>query len=405
MSRIIGGVSAVLLGLCVIVGGIFLAFFDNRYYSETTAVITEVRQGNDGKYVVSIEYTADGVTYTDSYTTPGTGNAVGNEYRVLYDPDDPSDNKDDNSPAGVLMIVLGAVWVSIAIYRTEWRKKMLYTVKNGKTVITAHTFGAELHSIKFEGREYLWQCGDAWKRYAPVLFPFVCSPEGRNYRAGGKEYTMKANHGFARDSEFKFVKKGDNFVEFVLYENEETFAQYPYSFELTVRYTALENGVRVENIVENSDNKDMYFYLGGHPAFNCPLTKGESFEDYDIVYEKNEHITDPAGNVLAENGSTLAVTRALFDNDAIMIDKPNSKAVTLKSRKSGRAVTVKFPQSDCIAVWSPTGDDNAAFVCLEPWTSVPVYADDAYPDIENKPHAIKLGAGETFSYGYEIEVY
>ena len=98
------------------------------------------------------------------------------------------------------------------------------------------------------------------------------------------------------------------------------------------------------------------------------------------------------------------MTRGLFDNDAVIIDKPNSKTVTLKSRKSDRAVTVKFPQSDCIAVWSPTGDDRAGFVCLEPWTSVPVYADDEYPDLENKPHAVSLEKGGAYSYAYEIEV-
>ena len=282
---------------------------------------------------------------------------------------------------------------------------MLYTVKNGNVEISADTFGAELHSVKLEGREYLWQCGEAWKRYAPVLFPFVCSPEGRAYRAEGRDYKMKSNHGFARDIEFEFVKSDDTSVEFVLRSSGETLAQYPYDFALTVRYTATEKGVKVENIVRNTGDKTMYFYLGGHPAFNCPMAEGESFEDYDIVYEKPEHIADPAGNVLADKGDTLAVTRKLFDNDAIMIDKPASKAVTLKSRKSERAVTVRFPQSECIAVWSPAGDDRASFVCLEPWTSVPVYADDEYPDIEKKPHAVSLGAGEEYSYSYGIEVY
>lgn len=53
---------------------------------------------------------------------------------------------------------------------------MLYEIKNDKLSISADTFGAELHSIKLDGKEYLWQCGDAWKRYAPILFPFICSP-------------------------------------------------------------------------------------------------------------------------------------------------------------------------------------------------------------------------------------
>lgn len=69
---------------------------------------------------------------------------------------------------------------------------MLYEIKNDKLSITADTFGAELHSIKLNGKEYLWQCGDAWKRYAPILFPFICSPKDRTYKAGGQEYHMAA---------------------------------------------------------------------------------------------------------------------------------------------------------------------------------------------------------------------
>lgn len=281
---------------------------------------------------------------------------------------------------------------------------MLYTAKNGNIEISADTFGAELHSLTLNGKQYLWQCEEAWQRYAPILFPFVCSPEGRAYRAGGKAYKMKANHGFARDMEFEFVKNDGRVIEFVLRSSAETLSQYPFEFAFTVRYTALENGVKVENIVKNTGEGDMYFYIGGHPAFKCPLNDGESFEDYAIEYEKDEHIVDQAGNVLAENGRVLNVTRGLFDNDAIIIDAPNSQAVTLKSSKSDNSVTVRFEEANCIAVWSSTGDDRAAFVCLEPWTSVPIYADDAYPDIEKKPHAIRLNAGYKYSYEYTIEV-
>lgn len=38
---------------------------------------------------------------------------------------------------------------------------MLYEIKNDKLSVSADTFGAELHSIKLDGKEYLWQCGDA----------------------------------------------------------------------------------------------------------------------------------------------------------------------------------------------------------------------------------------------------
>lgn len=223
---------------------------------------------------------------------------------------------------------------------------MLYEIKNDKLSISADTFGAELHSIKLDGKEYLWQCGDAWKRYAPILFPFICSPKDRTYKAGGQEYHMAANHGFARDSEFTYAGSTKNSVSFLLKDNDVTLAQYPYHFELEVTYSIKGSKVTVTNTVKNTDEKAMYFYLGGHPA---------------------------------------------------------SKAVTLK-KSDGGFVKLSFPHSDCIAVWTSTGNPDAQFICLEPWTSVPVYEDDAFEDIENKPHAIKLAPEAVYTYSYTVEV-
>lgn len=281
---------------------------------------------------------------------------------------------------------------------------MIYELTNEKMKISADTFGAELHSLSMNGLEYLWQCGDAWKRYAPVLFPFICSPENRTYRADGREYRMKANHGFSRDMEFELLEKTDTSVAFVLASNEETLAQYPYKFRFIVKYTLLENGVKVEHFVENADNKTMYFYIGGHPAFNCPLEDGEKFTDYFVEYEKDEYVKRNNGDVVVDNAKILNITRELFDFDSLVLPSPDSKKISLKSRKSAHSVTVEFPQSECITVWSPTGDNNAAFVCLEPWTSVPTYFDDSESDIEKKPHAISLGAGRKYSYAYTIIV-
>lgn len=132
---------------------------------------------------------------------------------------------------------------------------MLYEIKNDKLSISADTFGAELHSIKLDGKEYLWQCGDAWKRYAPILFPFICSPKDRTYKAGGQEYHMAANHGFARDSEFAFSGSTKNSLSFILKDNDVTLAQYPYHFELEVTYSIKGSKVTVTNTVKNTDEK------------------------------------------------------------------------------------------------------------------------------------------------------
>lgn len=285
---------------------------------------------------------------------------------------------------------------------------MLYTVKNDVISISADEFGAELHSIKKGETEYLWQCGDSWKRYAPILFPFVCNTKSKKYFAGGTEYTMPTNHGFARDNEFSLVEVNENSISFELTNTPETMEVYPYKFSLLVKYTIEENKVIVENTVINADDKSMYFYLGSHPAFNCPMEEGLDFSDYKIVYEKPETIiqklSDGSEKTIIENENFYNITRELFDNDVILKDKPNSESITLCSDKSDKKVTVNFPNSDCIAVWSPAKDNNAKFVCLEAWTSVPVYFDDKYPHIETKPHAIKLASGSCYNYSYEIVV-
>ena len=284
---------------------------------------------------------------------------------------------------------------------------MLYTIKNGNFEISADTFGAELHSVKYFGKEYLWQCGDSWKRYAPVLFPFVCSPKDKAYKAGGKDYKMKANHGFARDSEFALLEKDEKSVSFVLEQNETTLEQYPYDFKFIVKYSIENNVLRVENFVENTDSKDIYFYVGAHPAFKCPLNDGEKFYDYYVEYEHSENQTKQIGgkkNVFDESGRILKITRGLFDEDAIILDNPKSKSISLKSKNNENSVTVNFPVSTSVAVWSPTGDDKAEFVCLEPWSSVPVYCDDEFEDIEKKPHAISLKPGEKYTYFYTVEI-
>ena len=67
---------------------------------------------------------------------------------------------------------------------------------------TVSNHGAELQSIRFEGREYLWQGDPAyWGRRAPILFPIVGKVAGDLLRVDGQSYPMK-QHGFARDAEF-----------------------------------------------------------------------------------------------------------------------------------------------------------------------------------------------------------
>lgn len=217
---------------------------------------------------------------------------------------------------------------------------------------------------------------------------------------------MKANHGFARDLEFEFLRKTDSELAFVLTDSVETLEQYPYHFRLEIIYRLLDDGVEIAHIVENTGDTPMYFYLGGHPAFQCPIAGEGTFSDYYVEYEEKECLHHQNGMEVEGviDGRILPMSRALFDYDSIILDTPNSHVISLKSDKSEHSVTLEYPESNCITVWSSTGDDRAAFVCLEPWTSVPTDFDNDEPELSHKPHAIKLDIGNSFRYFYKIRL-
>lgn len=288
---------------------------------------------------------------------------------------------------------------------------MQVTISSEKTTAVIDSFGAELHSLKdASGTEYLWQADPAvWKRHAPVLFPFICNTDSKKYIYDGQTYSL-ANHGFARDSEFEPVFSDNGSAEFLLKSSAETLKLYPFEFELRIRYGLAGNKLTVSYTVKNSDQKDMYFFIGGHPAFNVPMD-GEVFDDYFVEYEKPETVIQEFKGktaVIADNTAKVPLSHELFANDVFMKNAPNSSWIALVSEKSGRKIKLDYDPKGCIAVWSSYFEDKATteqakFVCLEPWSSVPVYCDKE-EDITKMSHAIKLAPEKEYIFEYSIEV-
>lgn len=284
---------------------------------------------------------------------------------------------------------------------------MKYTIKSDELTAVIDSSGAELHSLKDkEGNEYIWTADDVWKRHAPLLFPFVCNTKSKKYTVDGKEYAL-SNHGFARDTGFSLLSENRSSVTLRINSDENTKAVYPFDFELSVTYTIKDNSIRTSMLITNTGSSDMPFFAGGHPGFLCPFSadKDSTFDDYDVIYEKPETVVQEleGGNVIvADNDAAVPVTRELFRNDVFLKDKPLSSSVSLVSRKSGRAVTVSYDNSGCIAVWSPY-DDRGTFVCLEPWTSAPVYCCET-EELTEMPHAKHISPGESFVFEFDITI-
>lgn len=259
--------------------------------------------------------------------------------------------------------------------------------------------GAELTSIKVDGVEKLHDGKKDWNRHAPVLFPIVGQIKNGETVIEGKICKM-GQHGFARDMEFG--KIGEHCYK--LTYNEATLEKYPYKFELTISYNVQGTSVETKYQVQNVDNKNIYFGLGGHPAFVCDYSNAviefEKQEDKLEIYQlENGLVKDkPEEREKFTDGSKIVLKEDSFDDDAIIMKGLKSNKITLKENDK-KVLTFDFTDFPILAIWSKKG---ANFLCIEPWfnTADTVSSIGKYTD---KEEIISLEPGKTFEVKFKVE--
>lgn len=281
--------------------------------------------------------------------------------------------------------------------------------------MTIDDHGAELVSIydKEKDREVIWQ-GDPrfWGRHAPVLFPNVGKHYGNHYRIGDKEYASK-QHGFARDTDFTCIDSTLDSVTHQIRSTEETKEVYPFDFVLRIRHILKGRTLTVSWKVANNSDTDMYFAIGGHPAFRVPVLPDTRRSDYRLTFDGQESLTylllDPeSGTAKAEEKATLKLENGtcqiedhMFDHDALVFDNQITRAgIQLPDGTPYLELRcVGFPN---FGIWSASQD--APFVCLEPWMG---RCDDCgfTGDLSEKPFINHLKMDEMFETAYTIEIF
>ncbi len=285
----------------------------------------------------------------------------------------------------------------------------MHTLKNDRLKITVAERGAELKSITgvSDGAEYLHNGDPKWWKYtAPVLFPFVGKHVNNKYRVDGKEYELP-QHGFARTSEFKCIREAADEVAFRLSWNDETLKVYPYKFQLDIAYILRDNQVEVMWTVENLGDSDMYFSIGAHPALKCPIVDGENFDNcylkFNVAENSSRILLAPTGNLSHDrvptiDGTELALNYELFKGDALVFDDLKSDEISIHSRKSSKAVTIRAKGFPYMGIWTPA-QGGAPLLCIEPWLGHADYV-DFNGDISEKEGIQKITAGESFDAGF-----
>lgn len=287
---------------------------------------------------------------------------------------------------------------------------MNHTISNDCLQVRIQSKGAELSSIqsKKTGIEYIWQADPTiWASHAPVLFPIIGLLKENSCTINGSSFQIP-KHGFVRHNEnLKVIAKTSTSISLQLEFSIQTLKMYPYKFKFVISFELKDNQLVVSHLVQNNDSDNIFFSLGAHPGFNCPLHKGANYSDYYLEFEHSENeetvLISDKGLVTNEtrpilNGHKLKLRPDLFDDDALIFRNLASRKVSLKSAQYDEVVTVEYQDFPYLGIWAKP---NAPFVCIEPWLGIADH-EDSDGDFLKKEGLLTLPKGEIFRAKYAI---
>lgn len=281
-------------------------------------------------------------------------------------------------------------------------------IENGFLKISIDEIGGELKSIfcKVNKKEYMWEGNpEFWASQSPILFPIVGKLKDDKYSYKGIMYPL-TQHGFARRNNFKVESLEKEKVVFRLDSDEETLKIYPFQFSLFVIYKLVLNRIEVEYVVQNLDNKNMYFSIGAHPGF--ALHSG-NIEDYTITFSPNKksiksYYSQTNTGLLIEKEriyeTPINLNNKIFDNGALIFNGIDVHTISLLNKNTRDGIVMNCPGFEYVAIWTKP---NANFVCLEPWFGLGDFEDKSL-DLKHKKGIKKLEEGKNFKCSFSLEV-
>ena len=280
----------------------------------------------------------------------------------------------------------------------------------GSTGIRASVLaqGAELCALRDgDGRDYLWDAGEAWPRHAPVLFPIVGRLRNDTLVHDGRSYHL-TQHGFARDRQFTWADRSADGCRLVLMDDAASHALYPFPFRFELAYSVTGSTLAVTYAVTNTGDAVLPASMGAHPAFRWPLQPGRPKTDYALWFEADETaplrgvvdgLLTPADRPSPINRRRLALNDHLFDADALILDHPASRRVRFAAA-DGPALTVAWEGFEQLGIWMRPGAD---FLCIEPWHGMASPA-DFDGDFVAKPWLMLIPPGVTRTASFQVTV-
>ena len=191
----------------------------------------------------------------------------------------------------------------------------------------------------------------------PFLFPIFGRLKNACYRWEGREYHMEI-HGFGHTSLWEVQEHRPDTLVLALNESEQTLAQYPFRFRVTLTFRVGEGQLTIAQCYENLDSVPMPYNYGFHPYF---------------LTEKPEHIQV---ETTADAFFDFATGGRPFGHDRVSIAVPDGAPeagaalmgvtgpTVLQNLTEGKQLTMEFDDSfHTHVLWTQAGKP---FLCVEP---------------------------------------
>lgn len=227
--------------------------------------------------------------------------------------------------------------------------------------------------------DFFWE--DNWHDLPggwPFLFP-VCARLERNGQRGlylysGKQYSLKI-HGFGWFMPWEVADESCDSITLCLKANKQTLLDYPFNFEVILRYHITHGSLSCHQTYINHGNHPMPYYAGFHPYLRTPLLnegKENVMLDYHPIkrFSYNDTLTDVIGE------------QALFDLPINITNPKATEQLTLLGEN--KETRLHYPDHSTLHITAEGLEDpdlfpylqlytikEKPFFCIEHWMSFP----------------------------------
>ena len=281
-------------------------------------------------------------------------------------------------------------------------------LKNDVFIVTVQTLGAEIKGIcDYRLRREFFVPGEQ-TGLPTILFPNLTAIKDGYILVDGKRYPLM-HGGFAKTQNFSITEQTDTSVTLTLTENEETMAVFPYKFRLSVSYYLVGNTLTVSTDVTNTGTRDLYYALGFHPAYSCPVGDEPFTLYFDTPMTASRYIraeklfTTSIRERFFEHASGISLNPGVFEGGTLALTDLTCRKMRIVGAITGRTTVVDMGDYPNLALFAPA-DRPMEFLCIEVWDGAPD-RDDTNHVWEEKPDLNFLHPGvtntRTFSVSFE----